>query len=306
MPNTPKVSVVIPIHNVEKFIDRCLTSILEQTLSDIEIICVDDASSDLTPEIIAKYAAADSRIVSIRNEKSLYAAGTRNKGLEIARGEYIGFVDSDDFIDANFYEVLYNAAKTADADIARATYKYYYGDDTEEVEDRFNKTIRKRLEENKELGMNDHSVVIWNAIYRRTILVDNNIKFDTALAAAEDMLFTAMTTFFARISIPVEGTFYHYRTGAGLDGQITISMEANRKIYPIIKANLATAKFLNRADFTKSPRSKDDYAKAYNRVSWRLGWILAKKYKTASIKELLAILVALFYIYIKRRRFFKK
>lgn len=115
-----KVSVIIPVFNTEKYINKCLSSLVNQTLDDIEIICVNDGSADNSLEIIEKIANNDARIKIINQEHKKQGAA-RNAGLKIAEGEYIGFVDSDDWIDLNYYEMLYNTAKKYDADIALAT-----------------------------------------------------------------------------------------------------------------------------------------------------------------------------------------
>ena len=116
----PKVSVIVPAYNVESFIEKCLTTLVLQTLKDIEIIVINDGATDSTPEIISEFAAIDSRIKVI-NKQNGGLSSARNAGLEVARGEYIGFVDSDDWVDEDFYEKLYTTAKNRQCDIACAT-----------------------------------------------------------------------------------------------------------------------------------------------------------------------------------------
>ena len=106
----PKVSVIVPIYNVEKYLDRCMQSVLNQTLKDIEIIMVDDGSPDNCPSMCDEYARKDNRIKVI-HKKNGGLGFARNSGLEIATGEYVAFIDSDDFIDTSMYETLYNTAK---------------------------------------------------------------------------------------------------------------------------------------------------------------------------------------------------
>ena len=111
------VSVIVPIYNVEKFLKRCLDSIINQTLKDIEIICVNDGSTDGSAEILDQYKNLDNRII-VLNCKNQGPSVARNTGMKIARGEYVSFVDSDDWIDNDFLEKLYVAAKKHDADAA--------------------------------------------------------------------------------------------------------------------------------------------------------------------------------------------
>lgn len=105
-----KVSVIVPVFNVETYLPKCLDSILNQTLTDIEVICIDDCSSDNSYEILKEYQTKDSRLKCYRNEKNIGQGLTRNKGIDIAQGEYIAFVDSDDWIELDMYESLYKAS----------------------------------------------------------------------------------------------------------------------------------------------------------------------------------------------------
>ena len=116
----PKVSIIIPVYNVEPFLARCLDSVAGQTLRGIEIICVDDGSPDRSIDILNRYAAQDGRIRVISQENR-GLGGARNRGFDAATGEFILFVDSDDWIDPAYCERLYEAAREAEADIACAS-----------------------------------------------------------------------------------------------------------------------------------------------------------------------------------------
>lgn len=102
MNQQPKVSIVVPIYNVESYLERCIQALLNQTLKDIEIILIDDGSPDHCPQICNEYAQKDSRIKVI-HKKNAGLGYARNSGLEIARGKYLAFVDSDDYVEANMY-----------------------------------------------------------------------------------------------------------------------------------------------------------------------------------------------------------
>ena len=117
----PKLSVIIPVYNVEEYLQRCLDSVVNQTLTDLEIICVNDGSTDNSSKILEQYAQQDKRIkILTQNNRGLSAA--RNTALEAISSEYFTFLDSDDWVDLNFYEKLYNKAKKFDADIAMADF----------------------------------------------------------------------------------------------------------------------------------------------------------------------------------------
>ena len=119
-----KVSVIIPVYNTEKYLRRCLDSVCNQTLRDIEIICINDCSTDNSLSILEEYAGNDNRIKLIDFKENKGAAVARNTGIDMAEGKYIGFVDSDDFVDLDFYEKLYTKAVETGADISKGSYKY--------------------------------------------------------------------------------------------------------------------------------------------------------------------------------------
>ena len=115
--SSPKISIVIPVYNTEKFIDTCLESCITQTLKDIEIIIVDDCGSDGAIAIAENYAKKDSRIKIIHHEKNKGLGGARNTGINVAIGEYLWFLDSDDYIAENSCQILYDYAKEKDLEI---------------------------------------------------------------------------------------------------------------------------------------------------------------------------------------------
>ncbi|MDR2160688.1 MAG: glycosyltransferase, partial [Desulfovibrio sp.] len=119
MQEYPKVSVIIPVYNTEPYLRRCLDSVCGQTLREIEIICVNDGSTDGSLEILREYAQKDSRVKVIELEENKGAGAARNAGIDAARGEYIGFVDSDDYVDLDFYETLYVKAQETQAEVVK-------------------------------------------------------------------------------------------------------------------------------------------------------------------------------------------
>ena len=113
-----KLSIVALVYNLEKYLPRCLDALVNQTLEDIEILCVDDGSTDSAPQIIEEYAKKYPSKVKAFHKENGGEFTTRNYGLERAQGEYVTFVDTDDYVEPNWAEKLYNAAKEADADLA--------------------------------------------------------------------------------------------------------------------------------------------------------------------------------------------
>ena len=203
-----KVSIIIPIFNTENYIAKCLNSLVNQTLQDIEIICVNDGSTDDTMLIVNKYAQKDSRIKIIHQEHSKQGAA-RNKGLKIVQGEYIGFVDSDDWVDLDYFEKLYNTSKKYDSDLALAT----------NIRTGNGKT-KKRITLNKEEFITDLQKKMdichqWkdgcptNKLYRTEFLNRHNIRFPEGVSC-EDKLFTTQAVYYANGIATVPNTYYYY------------------------------------------------------------------------------------------------
>ena len=130
-----KVSVLIPAYNVARYLRECLESVLGQTLSDLEVICINDGSTDETMDILREYAAKDARIRLIDQSNGGYGRAV-NAGLQAAVGEYIGIVEPDDYIEADMYRVLWETAKKHSLDVVKSDYSYFKGEKTERIFDR--------------------------------------------------------------------------------------------------------------------------------------------------------------------------
>ena len=215
----PKVSIIIPVYNVEPYLKRCLDSVIQQTLSDIEIICINDCSPDNCLAILREYAAKDPRVKVIDFMENKNAANARNAGLEVATGEYLGFVDPDDCIDLDFYEKLYNAAKSENADIVKGQRQdITLG----------GKIIMKDL--NKIIKENNNKMAFhyeWStAIYKAPLVYDNNINFPVECPKAQDIVFLTRCVVKAKKLILVDNTYYYYHRRAGSldDKKISIGL----------------------------------------------------------------------------------
>ncbi len=214
MSSRVKVSVLVPIYNVEKFLPECLDSLISQTLKEIEIICINDGSTDRSLEIIKEYAKNDERIVIINKKNSGYG-DSMNHGLKKATGEYIGIVESDDFIDIDAFEIMYNVAKKNGAEVVKSNYYEYYGETKTDG-------ARSNLFPLKDTGRiidprDDRQIFyqlpcIWAAIYKRSFLVDNKIDFlPTPGAAYQDTGFNLKVWSMARRAYFINRAFLHYR-----------------------------------------------------------------------------------------------
>lgn len=251
-----KISVIVPVYKAEKFLKRCLDSLVNQTLTEIEIICVNDSSPDGSLSILEEYAKIDKRF-KIITQPNGGAASARNTGIREAKGEYVGFVDSDDYVDENFFEVLYLEAKRTDADIVRAAYKNWfnsshweYGDLTELFAERHNKGLP--------LSVHDHSVVIWNAIYRKDYFEEKNVfSFFEDLKASEDIPFSYMVMFTSRKTVPAVGGYYHHI----IDDRDTVGSLSLKNVMATGEANRRTIEFVNELHL----ENLDDYFRAIKR-----------------------------------------
>lgn len=175
----PKVSIIIPVYNTEKYLQKCLCSVCNQTLSDIEIICVNDNSTDNSLQILQRFESNDSRIKIIDLKENKGAAIARNLGINQAKGEYIAFLDSDDFLESiNFYEKLYNKSKEANADIVKGNYK-------NSTTGFIDLCINKRIRQDK----NNFCSTYCSAIFKTALVKENKILFPE-LRDMEDPVFT--------------------------------------------------------------------------------------------------------------------
>ena len=174
----PKLSVIIPVYNTEKYLGKCLDSVCNQTLSDIEVICINDCSTDNSLNILRDYAQKDSRIKIIDFKENKGAAIARNLGIDEANGEYIAFLDSDDYPETSeFYEKLYLKAKETGADVVKGAYK-----NSDAISE--DKSINEKIKEDK----NNFCSTYCSAIFNLNLIKENNIRFPE-LRDMEDPVF---------------------------------------------------------------------------------------------------------------------
>ena len=216
MEKQPLVSVVVPVYNVEKYLEECLESIIKQTLSDIEIICVNDGSKDNSLKILERFAALDERVKVITKENSGYGH-TMNVGMDAARGRYFGIVESDDYIDEDMYRSLYEKAEETQADAVKSD---YYKLSTLNGK----KSVKKRntcyadffydriLSSDEYEEVFDFEMMNWTGIFRMDFLRKNNIRFnETPGASFQDNGFWFRTIYKAKRLVYINKAFYYYR-----------------------------------------------------------------------------------------------
>lgn len=203
-----KISIIVPVYNVEKYLRKCLDSLINQTLKDIEIICINDGSTDKSLEILEEYKNRDSRIILLNQENSGQSIA-RNRGIEIAKGEYIGFVDPDDWIDLDYYEKLYNAASTNNTDIAVGGIIRVTGIKKKKFLNFEKETITDNTNLKFELCDVPEKSYVWNKIYKTEKLKEIGLEFEKGIFY-EDCIFTPQALFYLGKIVTVPNIYYYY------------------------------------------------------------------------------------------------
>lgn len=218
--NNIKISVIVPCYNIESYLPRCIESILVQTYKTLEIILISDGSTDGTDEVIREYAKKDSRIIPIFKANS-GVSDTRNRGLDMATGDYIGFVDGDDYIEPEMYETLLKNAIENNADISHCGYQMVFPSRV----DYYYNTGKKVIQDNKK-GIRDIIVGdyvepgIWNKLYRLDILKE--LRMPPDIKINEDVVFNFYAFVNSQKSVYEDLPFYHYilRKGSAATSKI--------------------------------------------------------------------------------------
>ena len=218
----PRVSVILPIYKVEKYLDRCMHSLLNQTLKDIEIIMVDDGSPDNSPTMCDQYAKEDSR-VKVIHKQNAGLGFARNSGLEIATGDYIAFVDSDDFVSVTAFEILLKVALEENADYVMCGYKSV----------RNNICVSEHKDVNQKMVMDvpdcynvlrgmigidpdseysyRHNYSVWHGIYKSTLFTEGGIRFCSERdLISEDLIFHLSLIPLCRKIVIIPDLLYNY------------------------------------------------------------------------------------------------
>ena len=237
----PKVSIVVPVYNVEKYLKNSIDSMINQTLKDIEIIIVDDGSPDNCGKICDKYSGKDKRI-KVLHKKNAGVSAARNDGLKLATGEYVIFCDSDDWMPEDACEVLYNRAVESNADIVIGDVYMAYEDDTYKYvkfyKDPFVVNDRKAItnlikadiyrsycvnppEDGPAFGYGGP----WNKLVKRELLINKNVRFDLRVKGIfDDILYTAHILHYSDKICYVQAPVYNYRI---VESSITHSYKPN-------------------------------------------------------------------------------
>lgn len=237
----PKVSVIIPVYNAERYLAECLDSLVAQTLPECEFIFVNDGSSDGSRYIVENYQRKNIRIILI-NQPNLGVSSARNAGLAAATGEYVGFVDADDWVEPDMFATLYSAASACRLDVVFSNfYSYQQG-----------KSIRNSCSFPKDVVLNRQYIIenilpvylesdmlnsVCNKLFRHELLVDEHVAFPTGVELGEDGMFNMKALSFSKSAAYIEYTGYHYRETAG-----SATRNAAQKDYFLRALEVYTAK----------------------------------------------------------------
>lgn len=221
MKSSAKVSVIVPVYNAKKYLKKCLESILSQTYTNIEIILIDDASTDGSREIIQEYEAKDERIKAIYNKTNKgLASPNRNKGLDKASGDFVCFIDSDDYIDTNWIQNLLETSIDKKSDVTRGLIKTEIEEqdaaksfgDVSAYQDYYNVLLEKMISEDK---LNMRASVCYS-LYSKKIIDKYKIRFDERIRNGEDELWNIQFGYYAKSIVTVDRpTYYHRRMRKG-------------------------------------------------------------------------------------------
>lgn len=241
-----KVSVIVPVYNVEKYIEKCLDSLVNQTLKEMEIIIVNDGSLDNSEKIIKKYEKKYSNIIYLKKENGGLSSA-RNYGIDYANGEYIAFLDSDDYVSLDMYEKMYNKAKEKDFDMVVCDINYLYQDKTIRVDC----GIKKDTTNIKKTYLTIHPAA-WNKIFKRD-LFDNGIIFKMGVWFEDVEFIYRMLPYVKSIGV-IHDAFNQYVQREG-----SITSMVNPKIYDYVDNMNGVVEFYKQRRLEKKYKKELEY-----------------------------------------------
>lgn len=238
MMDEKKISVIIPVFNTQDYLEKCISSVLQQTYKNLEVICIDDGSTDASGKIVDDFAKDDKRIKAIHT-KNQGESAARNVGIMEATGDYIAFLDCDDWIEPTMYEELSNLLEKTDADMAIGSWYCDVGEDSNAIMNK--KRIEKNVFDRNHLLRYVYErdsyrafAYMWDKLYKRELFLDEvgeMLLFDEALPLGGDVLFLAKLVLNTKKAVYLDKAFYHYiqRQGSGCR-----TKDLNKRIYGLL------------------------------------------------------------------------
>ncbi len=222
--NMAKVSIIVPVYNVERYVRKCLNKLIDQTLKDIEIIVVDDGSTDNSAEIVKEYAQKDSRIKYYRKENG-GLSDARNYGMKYATAPYIAFLDSDDYVELNIYEKLYQKAQKDEADMVECNFIWAYP----RHKHKNKKDVAKRYHNQSEM-LERARVMAWNKLYKRELIEKTKVEFPKGLIYEDIEFFYKLIPYINKVSFIKAGLVYYVQRKKSI---INTQTKRNRDIFQV-------------------------------------------------------------------------
>ncbi|MDR2107565.1 MAG: glycosyltransferase [Holosporaceae bacterium] len=268
-PPKPLISVIIPVYNVERYLRDCLDSVLNQSFKNIEAICVNDASPDRCPEILKEYARKDKRIRIINHPKNVGPAAARNSGLNVIRGDYVGFVDSDDCIHPDMYKILYAEIQKGDRDFVFCSLRFLSDDAKPPFSPITRYGCRERTRENFAERFDNG---VCRSLYKRTFI--DKMRFDESLVIVDDYYFNLCITKFVKKFAEVRVPLYYYRLSEKSVWRSSFSREKADSICKVLERiqNSPELMLNEKEKLTANIRMSEDLIKESLKASFGVFW----------------------------------
>lgn len=264
-----KISIIIPVYNTEKYLKRCLNSIINQNFKEIEIIIINDCSTDNSLEIIKKYIEIEKRIILINKEKNEGLSAARNSGIEIAKGEYILHIDSDDWIEQNYFKDMYKFAIKNKADIVISDYYEDYNNlDIRYIQGQkeINTIQINKLKVIENIFLFKGSTSVWNKLIKTELYRKNQIKHPQGISLGEDLAVIPKLIYYSQKIVKLNKAYYHY-----IQNPLSITKKYNKnKIYEIYEVLKINEKFFQ--------NKKIDLPIELLKINHLTGWLFQVKY----------------------------
>jgi len=248
----PKVSIIVPVYNTEKYLRKCLDSLVLQTLEEIEIVAVDDGSTDRSGEILDEYLEKYPQKMTVVHKENGGQGIARNIGITMCQGEYIGFMDSDDYVELTMYQTLYETAVANNADFVECQYRYVRSENNQEIELSTYGNVRE-YETVKEMFVNP-LVSPWNKMYKKELLLESGSWFTEGVIYEDTAFFIKQIPYIKKMTY-IDIPFVTHI----LRGSSTMSVNKSKRVGDIFVVLKDIISFYNEQDFQKQYEKELEY-----------------------------------------------
>lgn len=219
-----RFSIIVPVYNVEKYLERCLNSLVNQTYKNIEIICINDGSTDNSPSILEKFKNSHpSTNITVISQKNEGLSSARNKGLSFAKGDYVSFIDSDDWVDNNYYEVFSTILKNTNYDIVMANTKRVKNNEV--IPNSIKEITTNKFSKKIKILQNGS---VWDKVYNRKLFIDNNIVFPVGKYYEDNVTLIKLMYYANKITSTNLCAYYYFINEEGICRSIDPVKEKKR------------------------------------------------------------------------------